>query len=79
MSAMDEWGAGSYEVTAAELAPVAGVAVGALGLTGGERVLDLACGTGNAALAAHEAGARVTGLDASPRLVGVARERVPAG
>ena len=79
MSGMDEWGVGSYEVTAAELAPVAPVAVGALGLEGGERVLDVACGTGNAALVAQQAGARVTGLDGSPRLVGVARERVPEG
>jgi 2-polyprenyl-3-methyl-5-hydroxy-6-metoxy-1,4-benzoquinol methylase len=30
-------------------------------------VLDIACGTGNAALVADRAGALVTGLDASPR------------
>jgi SAM-dependent methyltransferase len=74
---MDEWGAGSYEDTAAELAPAAAVAVAALGLGGGERVLDVACGTGNAALVAQETGAQVTGLDGSPRLLDVARERVP--
>ena len=74
---MDTWGAGSYEATAAELAPVSQVAVAALGLNGGERVLDVACGTGNAALLAWRAGAGVTGLDSSPRLLDVARERVP--
>jgi SAM-dependent methyltransferase len=74
---MDRWGVGSYEDTAAELEPMADVAVGALGLTGGERVLDVACGTGNAAAVAAAAGARVVGLDSSERLVQVARERVP--
>jgi SAM-dependent methyltransferase len=76
---VDEWGVGSYEETAQELMPAAAVAVGALGVVGGERVLDVACGTGNAARVAHEAGARVTGIDTSSRLVGVARERVPQG
>ena len=76
---VDAWGAGSYEDTAAELAPVSDVAVAALGLASGERVLDVACGTGNAALVAHRAGAIVTGLDGSPRLLDVARERMPDG
>jgi SAM-dependent methyltransferase len=76
---VDEWGVGCYEDTAAQLAPVSAAVVEALCLTGGERVLDVGCGTGNAALAARRAGARVTGLDASPRLLDVARERVPDG
>jgi SAM-dependent methyltransferase len=74
---MDAWGVGSYEVTASELAPVSEVVIAELGLQGGERVLDVACGTGNAALVAQRAGAIVTGLDGSPRLLEVARERVP--
>ncbi len=76
---MDEWGIGSYEDTAAELAPAAETAVAALHLSPGEQVLDLACGTGNAALVAARAGARVTGLDSSERLLEVARDRVPEG
>lgn len=76
---MDEWGAGSYEETAKELAPTADVAVDALGIQAGEHVLDVACGTGNGAAVAAAAGARVTGLDASPRLLEAARERVPEG
>lgn len=75
---MDEWGVGCYEDTASELAPVSEIAVAALNLTGDECVLDVACGTGNAALVAHHAGGSVTGLDASPRLLEVARERVPS-
>lgn len=76
---MDAWGVGEYEDTAAELAPVSDVAVAALRLVGNERVLDVCCGTGNAALVARRAGATVTGLDSSRRLVAVARERVPEG
>jgi ubiquinone/menaquinone biosynthesis C-methylase UbiE len=76
---MDEWGVGRYEDTAEELAPAADVAVGTLGLEGGERVLDVACGTGNAAAVARAGGAEVTGIDASPRLVRVAQERIPEG
>ena len=75
----DAWGIGEYEDTAAELAPVSEVAVAALRLSGEERVLDVACGTGNAALVAQRGGASVTGLDGSPRLLEVARERVPSG
>jgi SAM-dependent methyltransferase len=44
----------------------------------GERVLDLGCGTGNAAVAAARAGAAVTALDPAPRLLDVARERLAA-
>ena len=76
---MDEWGVGSYEDTAAELEPAAQAAVAALQLRAGERVLDVGCGTGNAALVAAAAGAAVTGADTSPRLLDVARERVPGG
>ena len=38
-------------------------------------VLDVACGTGNATIPAAQAGARVTGLDFSPELLEIARER----
>ncbi len=76
---MDTWGVGYYEETAAMLAPASDAAIAALALSGGERVLDVACGTGNAALVAQRAGANVTGLDTSPRLLEVARERMPSG
>jgi SAM-dependent methyltransferase len=38
-------------------------------------VLDVACGTGNAALPAARAGARVTGLDITPELLDAGRNR----
>lgn len=41
----------------------------------GERVLDLACGTGDLAFDAAARGATVIGLDLTPRMVHLARER----
>jgi ubiquinone/menaquinone biosynthesis C-methylase UbiE len=38
-------------------------------------LLDVACGTGNATIPAAREGARVTGLDFSPDLLAIARER----
>lgn len=70
-----DWGVGSYERTAAELAPVAEAVVDRAGPGAGDDVLDVACGTGNAALLAAARGARVLGVDAAPRLLSVARER----
>ncbi len=70
---MVDWDLGSYERTAAELAPVAEAVIGQAALSPGEEVLDIACGTGNAALLAAAAGARVTGIDSAPRLLEVAR------
>jgi 2-polyprenyl-3-methyl-5-hydroxy-6-metoxy-1,4-benzoquinol methylase len=70
---MVDWGAGDYERTAADLEPTARHVVALAGLAPRERVLDLACGTGNAALLWARAGARVTGLDSAERLVEVAR------
>src|SRR3954453_17148426 len=75
---MVDWGAGEYERTAAELEPTAREVVARAAIAPGERVLDAACGPGNAGLLAAAAGARGTGLDAPPRLVEVARERAAA-
>jgi SAM-dependent methyltransferase len=75
---MIDWGAGHYESTAAELKPVAEHVIARAEPRPGQRVLDLATGTGNAALLAARAGAAVTGLDGAPRLIQVARERAAA-
>jgi demethylmenaquinone methyltransferase/2-methoxy-6-polyprenyl-1,4-benzoquinol methylase len=50
-------------------------AVLALGLRGGERVLDLGCGTGDLALAAAAAGARPAGVDLSSGMLRIAARR----
>src|SRR5215211_7014033 len=43
----------------------------------GDRVLDVCCGTGDLALAAAEAGGRVTGLDFSAPMLKRARRKSP--
>ncbi len=48
-----------------------------LGLGPGDRVLDMACGSGLALELARVRGAVVSGIDASPRLVAVATDRNP--
>ncbi|MBM3776666.1 MAG: ubiquinone/menaquinone biosynthesis methyltransferase [Acidimicrobiia bacterium] len=40
-----------------------------------DRVLDVACGTGDLAFAAADRGARVVGLDLTPRMLELARQR----
>ncbi len=75
---MVDWGKGRYEQTATELEPVAEALVGLAAPTAGERVLDIACGTGNAALCAAARGADVVGVDSSERLIAVARQRAAA-
>jgi SAM-dependent methyltransferase len=50
-----------------------------LGVGGGTRLLDIACGSGFAAQAAARRGAAVTGIDASDALIAIARARTPGG
>jgi SAM-dependent methyltransferase len=58
--------------------PLQGAALDAAHVTAGTRLLDAGCGAGLLALLASLRGARVTAVDASPALLAVARERVPA-
>jgi SAM-dependent methyltransferase len=73
-----DWGLGHFENLAAQLRPVAELVVDQLAPQPDEVVLDLGCGTGNAALIAADRGARVIGVDPSPRLLDVARASVAA-
>lgn len=67
-----DWGLGHYETTAQRLLPAAKVLVTAAAVRAGERVVDVGCGTGNAALLAAAAGAHVTAVDPTPRLLALA-------
>jgi SAM-dependent methyltransferase len=72
------WGLGDYALMARRLEPVADRVVDLAAMAPCAAVLDVACGTGNAALAAARRGARVTGADTEPRLLDLARERARA-
>lgn len=78
-----DWGDGDYARTARVLAPASDALLDAVGVAPGQRVLDVACGTGNAALAAARRGARGVGVDPSAALVAAAadatlRDALPA-
>jgi len=77
-SPQPDWDGGRYETFAAELAPAAQRLIELAAPLSGEHLLDLATGTGNAALAAARHGARVTGVDTATRLLEVARSRAAA-
>lgn len=64
------WASGRYAAVADEVIPSLGPAlVEAVGVRPGERVLDVAAGTGNAAVPAAQAGARVVASDLTPELL----------
>jgi SAM-dependent methyltransferase len=72
------WGCGDYPAMAVELEVVARRVVESAGVGRGDRVLDVATGTGNAALAAAERGAAAVGVDTEPALLSVAADRSAA-
>ncbi len=70
----DMWGTGDYRAVAEKVTAIGEVLVARAAIEPGMEVLDVACGTGNAAIPAAKHGARVTGLDLSPVLISMARE-----
>ena len=78
MGAPLDWSIGRYEETAVQLLPAAQAVVEAAKLGPDERVVDVGCGTGNAALLAARAGAHVVGVDPAARLLDVARAAAAA-
>ena len=72
------WASGDYSAVAARIAVMAEDMVQAAGLRAGERVLDVATGSGNAAIAAARNGCEVTGTDYVPELLKRARARAAA-
>ena len=69
------WAAGDFDAIAERIWAVGGDLVERVGVAEGDRVLDVACGTGNAAIPAAVAGGAVTGLDITPELFEDARRR----
>jgi SAM-dependent methyltransferase len=69
------WDAGNFAAVAERITELGELIVERAGVEPGMEVLDVACGTGNAAIPASRAGARVTGLDFAPGLLEIARER----
>jgi SAM-dependent methyltransferase len=72
------WSSGDYHAVAARIMPIAERLVEAADLPAGARVLDVAAGSGNAALAAARCGCAVTGLDYVPELLERGRVRAAA-
>jgi SAM-dependent methyltransferase len=69
------WMLGDYSKVARDvLSPLGREVVEACGIRPGQRVLDVAAGSGNAAIPAAEAGATVVASDLAPELLDVARQ-----
>ena len=72
------WGSGDYAAVAARIVLIAEQLAEAADLRAGETVLDVATGSGNAALAAARRGCVVTGIDYVGGLLDRGRERAAA-
>jgi len=69
------WTSGDFGRIAAGYVDGAADFIARLELAPKERVLDVACGTGNLAIPAARAGAAVTGIDIAPNLIAQAKSR----
>ena len=73
------WASGDYAAVAAEVIPSLGAElVRAVGIHAGQRVLDVAAGSGNASIPAAQAGAAVTASDLTPELFDAGRAAAAA-
>lgn len=73
------WALGDYPSVADEVIPTLGeIVVRTCGVRAGERVLDIAAGSGNAAVPAALTGAEVVASDLTPELLDVGRRRAAA-
>lgn len=69
------WALGEYDRLADGLHPAQDHVIRVARIRPGEKVLDVATGTGNTAIKARAHGGRVTGLDLTPELLEVARKK----
>jgi SAM-dependent methyltransferase len=78
MTSPSTWASGRYDAIGDRIAAIADEVVEAVSrriTVHDAAVADLACGTGNAALAAAAAGARVTAVDITPDLIAIATSK----
>jgi SAM-dependent methyltransferase len=69
------WGSGDYDKVAVHIVITSELLCEAVDLHAGQEVLDVACGSGNTAIAAARRFCRVTGVDYVPSLLERARAR----
>ena len=69
------WSAGEYADLSPHIADVGERVIALAEIGPGLRILDVACGTGNAAIPAARAGAIVTAVDLTPKLLDAGRTR----
>jgi ubiquinone/menaquinone biosynthesis C-methylase UbiE len=69
------WASGDFAVVASRIVLVSELLADGMDLHAGWRVLDVACGNGNATLAAARAGTTAVGIDYVPALIESARAR----
>ena len=71
------WSIGSYGEFAMFVLPISAHLVKLCNISSGDRVLDVACGTGNTAITAKRMvpGIKVTGIDFTPELLAQAKEQ----
>ena len=72
------WEKGDFTRIAATMRDSGEALVGSLGITEGQRVLDLGCGDGTTAVPAAQRGADVTGIDIASNLVEAGNRRAAA-
>jgi ubiquinone/menaquinone biosynthesis C-methylase UbiE len=72
------WSSGDYHMIGTQIQVVSELMIEALDVHSNERVLDVATGSGNAALAAARRGCDVIGVDYVPSLLARARRRADA-
>jgi SAM-dependent methyltransferase len=70
------WSAGDYADVATHIESAAEELVDSSDVRPGDELLDVATGSGNVAIVAAQAGAKVTGLDLTPELLDAARRRM---
>jgi 2-polyprenyl-3-methyl-5-hydroxy-6-metoxy-1,4-benzoquinol methylase len=72
------WATGEYEALSPYITDVGELVVARAAVEPRMAVLDVACGTGNAARPAARAGARVTGIDLVPKFLELGRAKAEA-